>query len=264
MFPWSGWFRILARVSLRNWRAWDRRALFLVCWAAIPFLFFSLSRSKLPGYILPIIPALALLMGATLAEWIESGEFGRRVRAAAALQALLSLGMCVALPIVFEKSYGQHWFATLPISVAVAVPALAALIYVRRRDARRAVAAVVCQGLLLVLALTQFAYPALGRYHSTREIAQKLVSVREAGEPAVTFRFFHHTLHYYTGYGMTADLGDLEALRRQLADAGKVLVVTEARHLPEIALLDRAGITALAQQGKLRLLRLRLRPGPDN
>jgi hypothetical protein len=36
---------------------------FLVLWTLIPIVFFSLSRSKLPGYILPSIPPLAILTG---------------------------------------------------------------------------------------------------------------------------------------------------------------------------------------------------------
>src|SRR5262249_58182506 len=39
----------------------DWLALFLLLWIAIPIVFFSISRSKLPGYILPAIPAAALL-----------------------------------------------------------------------------------------------------------------------------------------------------------------------------------------------------------
>ena len=35
----------------------------LVCWVVVIFAFFSVSRSKLPGYIIPIFPALALLIG---------------------------------------------------------------------------------------------------------------------------------------------------------------------------------------------------------
>src|SRR5262249_2592059 len=34
---------------------------FLLLWIVIPILFFSISRSKLPGYILPVIPAGAVL-----------------------------------------------------------------------------------------------------------------------------------------------------------------------------------------------------------
>jgi 4-amino-4-deoxy-L-arabinose transferase-like glycosyltransferase len=36
---------------------------FLVLWALIPIVFFSFSKSKLPGYILPSIPPLAILTG---------------------------------------------------------------------------------------------------------------------------------------------------------------------------------------------------------
>ena len=38
----------------------------LVCWFVIIFTFFSVSHSKLPGYIIPIFPALALLIGSRL------------------------------------------------------------------------------------------------------------------------------------------------------------------------------------------------------
>ena len=35
----------------------------LVCWFVVIFAFFSASRSKLPGYIIPIFPALAIIIG---------------------------------------------------------------------------------------------------------------------------------------------------------------------------------------------------------
>src|SRR3954463_6213288 len=41
-------------------------ALFLALWCAVVFIFFSISGSKLPSYILPMFPALVLLMG----RWI--------------------------------------------------------------------------------------------------------------------------------------------------------------------------------------------------
>ena len=39
----------------------DRLPQFLLIWILVPILFFSISRSKLPGYILPSIPAAAIL-----------------------------------------------------------------------------------------------------------------------------------------------------------------------------------------------------------
>src|SRR5262249_4152791 len=46
-----------------------RLNLFLRLWIIAPILFFSFSGSKLPGYILPIFPAIALIVGRELDRW---------------------------------------------------------------------------------------------------------------------------------------------------------------------------------------------------
>jgi 4-amino-4-deoxy-L-arabinose transferase-like glycosyltransferase len=46
---------------------------FLVLWALIPIVFFSFSQSKLPGYILPSIPPIAILTGDYLFRCRSSG-----------------------------------------------------------------------------------------------------------------------------------------------------------------------------------------------
>jgi 4-amino-4-deoxy-L-arabinose transferase-like glycosyltransferase len=50
----------------RNGFSWQR---FAIAWAAFVFLFFSASGSKLPSYILPMFPALALLAGWLLLQY---------------------------------------------------------------------------------------------------------------------------------------------------------------------------------------------------
>lgn len=68
LFPWTVSF---ARIKGIFWRPSrnDTRisssTLFFVCWALFPILFFSVSKSKLPGYILPAIPPFGLLMAQT-------------------------------------------------------------------------------------------------------------------------------------------------------------------------------------------------------
>ena len=63
LLPWI--FQIPGAVA----QAWsERRREFsagwlLVCWFAVIFAFFSMSHSKLPGYIIPVFPALALIIG---------------------------------------------------------------------------------------------------------------------------------------------------------------------------------------------------------
>jgi 4-amino-4-deoxy-L-arabinose transferase-like glycosyltransferase len=64
MLPWTVLLIPAAQEGLRLWRekTWtDSPGFFFTCWAISPILFFSVSQSKLPGYVLPAIPALALL-----------------------------------------------------------------------------------------------------------------------------------------------------------------------------------------------------------
>jgi 4-amino-4-deoxy-L-arabinose transferase-like glycosyltransferase len=64
LFPW-----IPLLILLFNRRLYqDRRAQFLLAWFAWGFVFFSASRNKLPGYLLPLLPPLAALMGIALSE----------------------------------------------------------------------------------------------------------------------------------------------------------------------------------------------------
>ena len=71
-FPWG--LALLGGVKSDNSQIARNERLFLIFWAAIIFLFFSVSSSKLPPYILPIWPALALLTSHSLTQntlWIK-------------------------------------------------------------------------------------------------------------------------------------------------------------------------------------------------
>jgi 4-amino-4-deoxy-L-arabinose transferase-like glycosyltransferase len=64
LLPWTVLLIPAVREGLRLWRerSWaDSPGFFFACWGFFPILFFSASQSKLPGYILPAIPALALI-----------------------------------------------------------------------------------------------------------------------------------------------------------------------------------------------------------
>ena len=88
-FPWSAFLPAALRGLRWRERREHREAWFLVLWAAIPFLFFSLSGSKLVPYVLPVLPPLALLLGDRLARAWERNEAPPR----AALWALLAMGV---------------------------------------------------------------------------------------------------------------------------------------------------------------------------
>jgi 4-amino-4-deoxy-L-arabinose transferase-like glycosyltransferase len=77
--PWLVW--IGRRVALWRMPAGPERDLVLLAWVwvAVVVVFFSIPRSKLLGYVLPAVPALALLAGAGLLARGEPGAGSRRL-----------------------------------------------------------------------------------------------------------------------------------------------------------------------------------------
>jgi len=61
-FPWT--FLLIPRLR----RGFGRNEHLMACWAVVPFVFFSFSQSKLPGYILPMTAPLALLVAKELLQ----------------------------------------------------------------------------------------------------------------------------------------------------------------------------------------------------
>ncbi len=68
--------------------------LFLAIWCAFLFVFFSISRSKLPSYLLPSVPAFAMLLAPVMLR-MPNVQFGRLFIAV----ALVPLGLLVAAAI---------------------------------------------------------------------------------------------------------------------------------------------------------------------
>jgi len=66
--PWSFFIPLVVR-NLRK-RIFTDASLFLALWTILPLVFFSASNAKLPHYILPIYPALAILTGQALVDRI--------------------------------------------------------------------------------------------------------------------------------------------------------------------------------------------------
>ena len=94
---------------------------FLVLWALIPIVFFSLSQSKLPGYVLPSIPPITILTGDYLFRSREKGLqrwvlFGHAILAGVVTAAVLLLPWFV-----------QHGLKAVPPGRAIVASGVSAL-----------------------------------------------------------------------------------------------------------------------------------------
>ena len=169
---------------------------FLVIWAVVPILFFSLSKSKLPGYILPSIPPITILTGDYLYRCRQKG-LNRWVLLGHAL--LTGVLVMTALMLPWFVAHGAAMPPAGPLVVAALAAAGAALLILivvngfgvaRLRVATCGVLAVLllfCYGVgpffvIPAWARTKRVIHELDRTYSARPLADKLTAYGPATE----------------------------------------------------------------------------------
>jgi len=204
-------------------------ARFLLAWCAVVFAFFSVSGSKLPPYILPIFPALAVLAGAQLAGASRGMLAGQAALATLLGLALLAvLGLAGATP-AWVRS-GEHLAAYRPwllaAAAALALPASAAA-WLGWRGRRLASVFALAAGGFACALLTLLGHGTLAPLYSAHDVVER---ARPALPPDARFyavNQYDHTLPFYLGRTVTM-VGQPEELRvpvtwepqKYLADVG--------------------------------------------
>jgi 4-amino-4-deoxy-L-arabinose transferase-like glycosyltransferase len=168
LVPWSGLsVPALVRIDPRG----SRQDLLVVLWLVLPLAFFSLAGSKLPGYIVPCVPPLAILMGRAADRMVTEGPTPeRQISGRVAALVGLVLGALVAtLPAYLFAVHEPSW-RTAITSGAWAV--VVAFLFSRRIGADPAGAFRLLRiggaGLLLLFAFV--APPIVARQESGRDL----------------------------------------------------------------------------------------------
>lgn len=178
---------------------------FLLVWAVFIFVFFSKSDSKLASYILPIFPALALLIGARLTQVST-----RRVFWLLLPMALLPVLMLAALPYVdtfagaeFEQPYYRTyawWIGGTAVLVLLAT--VLALYWLYRGRLRAGVLVMACGGLLLGQGMIT-GHESLSPLGSAWGLAQQVQPYNKPDVPFYSIAIYDHTLPFYLKRTMT-------------------------------------------------------------
>ncbi len=238
--PWTA-FLVAALGSVRRWDwhgvgAESKLRLFALAWTMVPVLFFSLSGSKLPGYILPALPGAALLAGDRLMLFIR-GESGKLLMR---LTGSLALLLAVAAPLIAH--YGQ----IVPVSCALimALPSALAGALILWRTEKRAwcVAALVAAMFSTVMLMVGCGLEEVANRDSVRALMRRAEAQGYGALPVLQLHTIERTAEFYAAgrlkYDEHGEPVKLEAVSEVVEAArrggGRVLVFVPLKLLYQV------------------------------
>lgn len=175
---------------------------FLVLWALIPILFFSFSQSKLPGYVLPSLPPIAILTGDFLFRRRQEGLSRPILIGHAMLSGLMTIAVLLLPWFVAHGNTLPPTQAMMAASIAGLGAALLILVVTRGfgiAKLRLATSAVLVVLLLFIygvgpvcglpeVSASKRVIQLLDRSYSARPIAERIGQIAPASETVAVFR----------------------------------------------------------------------------
>ncbi len=176
--------------------------LFLLIWMFVPVLFFSASQSKLPGYILPAIPAAALLAAEYMAARRSEGKKFSPLFAAAHGVLCGALVFAALSAASIALSHHLRWATGACVAAAIAVVfALGITAMLLSRAGLRLLSRVtVFTVVVSVAALIRFAAPVIDTTQSARPIAESIQAFSHEPVPIALYhinRVQEYGLEFY-------------------------------------------------------------------
>ncbi|HEY6095228.1 MAG TPA: glycosyltransferase family 39 protein [Gallionellaceae bacterium] len=198
------WLLNLGDALLRAWRRdtgvqerfQTRR--FLLIWSVFIFVFFSMSGSKLASYILPIFPALALLIGLRLTQISARMQFWMMAPTAVLAAAMLVLAQrAVDFGSPDEAVYYREYAVWLAVAGCVWLAGTLLGLYLLHRQRVRAGILALALSALLFGQLTITGHNTLSPLSSAWRLAQQVRPYDKADTPFYSLVMYDPTLSFY-------------------------------------------------------------------
>jgi 4-amino-4-deoxy-L-arabinose transferase-like glycosyltransferase len=286
------WVLFLIPALHASWLRWRERRhdydLWLICWLAVPLVVLSLVREKLPVYLLPAMPPIAVLIGRYWSELFAAGQVSRRfqfrVKVLFAFGALLGLGSLAASLVIAISPAGPDvrrlsdllqvsqeneiaWLLLDPLTLSIGGTLLVLVSTAGWLGSRTAhghciawtfgtLASVApCVQLFIILTLMPSLDPSL----SWRAVAAAIHEAQSSGEPVVAYGMRPFAAYYL--HGDVTWFRKQHSLSEFLQQKGAIWCATRLEELDEIkrccVVDDRADGRYPSPSGAVVLVRLR-------
>ncbi len=201
-FPWSVFLPTAVwqlRGRLRNGSQWNDSDRLVACWVGVWFIFFSLARTKLPNYVLPMYPALALITAHYLSEWKSAAtgwgqiSFRNSCRALGVAGLLIMIGFAITAFILLPGAEYLMAVGLIPM-IGAGLASVAAI----REQRERALRIMTGTAISLAVVMLGFAPSVIGNHLDSPKLAAaaRVASGKQRPEIA-TIEVFSPSLVFY-------------------------------------------------------------------
>jgi len=266
--PWTAFLLSgLRGVFEANWRAEDaesRLAVFAFAWLLVPVVFFSLSGSKLPGYVLPALPGAVLLAGRRVHRYLR----GEGEQLTMRLTGALALALCAAGAFYLFKGEGAAALSPWRAAVVLAPALVSGLLALAAPQSRtRCVMATAFGALVTAVLIAAFALAPLAEKESVAGLLRRADAEGYAGQPVYQLHTIERSSEFYAAGRLAYDprgeplkfegAGDIMHAVR--AAGGRGLVLVPRRHAAQLESLEGLESKPLGDNGRLALVAVRIR-----
>jgi dolichol-phosphate mannosyltransferase len=242
---------------------------FLLLWAAWCFVFFSLSRGKLPPYVLPLLPAVALMMGCYLDRVLGAGLAQPYFWSRTAVPRL-GIGMLAGIWLTASVVLYLMRLTSEPVMVASVVISTVCLVgtavYGRRPSPHAAWALFGAVGLLVTWTGAHLVTPAwANRNAPLGQSAEATRLLQDGSIPVACFNREWGSIPFYVGHDNVRNFSGpaSEDLAQFLLAQRRVVIVVRHDELDQALCRVPAGMTVrVLEAGVARVALVEAMPAP--
>ncbi len=237
-FPWSiFWIPTLLDgiKQLKRNSKWSDGYLFAFCWVGVYLALFSLAKTKLPSYITPCYPGVALAVGLFVDRWV-SGEFElAKIWPRLAFGSLIAvgLGVLVVIPILANIYVPDEVVLGL-LGFIPLVGGIVALLAAEKHQIRQAVYTTAITAFLMSPAIFAFAADEIDEHRQVDALVEMMYQGKDVNEiDLVSFSSTEASWVFYARQPIEEYVDPQEAskvlMTRAVSGPPRVLVTTRTR-----------------------------------
>ncbi|MEK6236265.1 MAG: hypothetical protein N2C14_16285, partial [Planctomycetales bacterium] len=247
-FPWSVFLpaSVVQLFRRMNKESWTRGDLFVLCWIAVYFVFFSLAATKLPNYIVPIFPALALVAAAFLCRCHEEPATTGWFRTGLCVWAAIGVGILIGLPIAAHFLLdGKLYIGALGL-----IPMAGGFLAWKashRLDHQRALATVAASCVCFIVSAMGLVAGQVSEHQNAPYFASLIEQNGGDASKLATYDYFAPSLVFYSGQRVD-QLINLEEVDAFVAENERPFILTREERVDQLIQAMPADVKVLGRQ----------------